>query len=116
MPVKVKKVTFDYIAHVQREGGHVVELAGSREASSYTEIYDWLQARSLELQGFLISQSIKACDNDVPWKQIEVPALPAPQKTVRVETPSLFSDRAVFGVFTNVYKGATALTMKVTKE
>jgi hypothetical protein len=122
MPVLVKDPMFDYLAHITREDGSVVELSGSIEKANHNDVYLWLLNRATELDGFLVSQQISESGIDVPWntKVSSTPVLPAPKPKpvlpVRVEVPSVFVDRNVFGEYTHRYTGAVPLKYKSTEE
>ena len=117
MAAKASTIMFEYIAHVSKEDGGVVELAGTREDESHNTLYQWLLGRAAELGGWLISQHINEAgtDSELPWK-VDQPdtaqkALPAPPMP---KLPTVFDNREVFGIYSDTYKGATSITYKVT--
>lgn len=122
MPVLVKDKMFDYLAHIVREDGSVIELSGTRRQDNHNEVYQWLLKRAQELSGHLVSQNISDSGEDVPWEDaVPNPLLmpdPKPERSTRarVVVPSVFDDTSVFGTFNDTYSGASPITYKVTKE
>jgi len=121
MPALTKSSMFDYLAHVAREDGTVIELSGTTEQPNQQFVYQWLQTRATELGGFLVSQNISESDDDLPWSdtvgQEPVKSLPAPEPVKdRPTAPTIFGDGAVFGEYKDTYRGASLVTYKVTKE
>lgn len=127
MPALVKEQMFDYVAHVAKEGGSVVELSGTIECDCAGDVYKWLLNRARELEGYLANQKISlstydqakgetlVADVDTQLPLLPAPVTPLPTPTV-VEVPTVFADRSVFGEYTDVFKGARVLKWKPTKE
>lgn len=108
MAEKVKKVRFDYIAHIQKEDGTILELEGTRDFATHNDVFTWLRRRSHKEGGWLISQHIEESNKDESgstWgDETEVKKLPAPP--VQVNTPSVFADTSMFGEYKRTYTGA----------
>ena len=123
MPALVRTKMFDYLAHITKENGEVMELTGRTEQVSHNEVYQWLLSRAVELGGYLVSQNISESGDDIPWscqvgssEQPPPPMLPAPAKPSPPVVPTVFGDGALFGEYKDTYKGAIPVTYKVTKE
>jgi len=113
MAARADEILFEYVAHIQKENGHTMELCGTRQDRTINDVYVWLCSRACELKGYLISQIIYPAKQGgpVPEKK-EVIAVPKPKPQV----PAAFSDRTAFGVYTTPYKGASLCTYKVTED
>jgi hypothetical protein len=116
MAAKAHEIMFEYLAHIQKDDGHTLELAGTRDARTINDVYQWLCEMAKELGGFLVSQRIHVGEStnqqarDVAKKRPVVVEAHVPQ------VPAAFSDRTAFGVYTTPYKAASLCTYKVTKE
>jgi len=115
MAAKANKILFEYLGHVQKPDGHTLELSGTRHDRTINDVYTWLTSQAQELGGFLVSQRIHVGESTNEQLRLAAPE----KKKTEVPTPRIpaaFSDRNVFGVYTTPYKGATAITYKVTEE
>lgn len=119
----VVKANFDYIAHVQKDDGSVIELAGTVEEKSHNSVYSWLLERATELGGWLVTQRISSTDPDEPWvdpnpKLIELQPhskSEAITTVVKEVTKCMFGSTEQFGTYVNTYQGASLCTYKVTE-
>lgn len=130
MAVKVKQAqnpqVFNYVAHVHKDRGGVLELAGSRLALDSDACYDWLALRAKGLDGRIVAhtispvkegvivvtkaQSVKMLKHDTAGK-------PDPKVTRdKWEGTHTFGMPSAFGEFTQGYTGAALCTYKVTEE
>lgn len=108
---------WDYIAHIQREDGTTIEIAGTTLAYTEANAYQDLLQKAAAHDGFLISSSIEAhVPEDGTNAARKMPVLIEHSAVVdeTVASVSGFEDTRVFGTFTNTYKGASLCTYKET--
>lgn len=103
------KQSFDYIAHVQRNG-QTVELAGTMEDSTMHQVYQFLLQKATELGGWLLTQHIK--ESEPVTSKAVVPVVRTSLPATVEEKPQTFGASEMFGKFTSSYAGASRLTFK----
>lgn len=106
------KQSFDYVAHVSRNG-QTVELAGTKEDMSIHGVYQFLLQKATELGGWLLTQHIKESAPSTSKAVVPVvrTSLPIKPEAEEVEIPTFGAPEA-FGKFTSSYAGASRLTFK----
>ena len=109
MAAKSKR-SFNYVAHVQREG-KVTEVAGTREDYSVNKVYHYLLQLAANLGGWLLAEQIVEEGQDEPEPLPFDPDPPACTYKPTVEK-AVFEDRTAFGTYTSTYSGASQLTFK----
>jgi len=110
------KTQYDYMAHIQGDDGHVIEVAGRRLAWSSREVYNYLMKRAADSNGWLVANHIAEVDDDVPFEP-DVLMLPAPAEQagkVDEEVGKVFGAEEHFGKWKSSYKPASLCTYKET--
>lgn len=107
----LSKRSYDYVAHVQRNG-QTVELAGTKEDYSMKKVYQFLLEKATEIGGWLLTQHITESEPDAT--QSNLPVVRTSQEIVEPKHTPTFGSPGVFGEYSSDYPGATRLTF--TKE
>ena len=110
----VELIQWQYVAHVLKNDGRVVELKGTTQAWAQSSVYHELAGKAKELGGMLTGCHIVELDDDcdIPWTTDDTPDTRHAEEV----TPRTWGSADAFGTWNSTYYGASLCTYKVEDE